>query len=273
MLESVNDGDVVVLTAGATYQLTICDPPVVKDLEGSFGWGDVEITGAVTIVGNGATIQQTCEDRVLYTQDEIDLQNVTVTGGLTKDPGGGLFQDSDSPVTLTGVTFTGNESSSGGGGVATFGDVTATGSTFSDNHATGGSGDGGGIQVLSDVATVTIDGSTFSGNTADGWGGAFEQEGREVESGATGVFELHVTNSSIVDNTAESDGGGGIDTEDDSTMTIDHSTLSGNDGRPAPARSGTSPTRRSPRTRARSRATPPTVPVSAVLGGGTVLSS
>ena len=84
--------------------------------------------------------------------------------------------------------------------------------------------------MLSDVATVTIDGSTFSGNTADGWGGAFEQEGREVESGATGVFELHVTNSSIVDNTAESDGGGGIDTEDDSTMTIDHSTLSGNEG-------------------------------------------
>src|SRR6188472_620443 len=73
VLESANDGDVVVLTAGATYQLTICDPPVVKALEGSPGWGDVEIDGAVTIVGNGATIEQTCPDRVLYTQDEITI--------------------------------------------------------------------------------------------------------------------------------------------------------------------------------------------------------
>src|SRR3954470_4554997 len=55
VLENANDGDIVVLTAGASSRRTICDPPVVKDLEGSFGWGDVEIEGSVTIVGNGAT--------------------------------------------------------------------------------------------------------------------------------------------------------------------------------------------------------------------------
>jgi len=228
VLETANDGDIVVLTAGATYQLTICDPPVVKDLEGSFGWGDVEIDGAVTIVGNGATIEQTCDDRVLYTQDDIDLQNVTITGGNVEGPGGGLFMDSDSPITLTGVTFTGNTSCDGGG-VATSGDVAMTGSTFSGNQANC-NGDGGGLKVFSDVATVTIDGSTFSGNNAGGWGGAFEQEGRETDAEATGVFELHVTNSSILDNTAESDGAGGLDTEDPSNTTIDHSTLSGNEG-------------------------------------------
>ena len=232
VLESVNDGDIVVLTAGATYQLTICEEPIdtPESLEGTPGWGDIEINGSVTIVGGRRDDRADVRRPRRSTRRTRSRSRTSPSPVVVKGPGGGLFQDSASPVTLTGVTFTGNESSSGGGGVATSGDVTVTGSTFSDNHATGGSGDGGGIQVLSDVATVTIDGSTFSGNTADGWGGAFEQEGREVESGATGVFELHVTNSSIVDNTAESDGGGGIDTEDDSTMTIDHSTLSGNEG-------------------------------------------
>src|SRR4051794_17293103 len=59
VLESANDGDVAVLNAGATYQLTICSEPapeVPEALEGTPGWGDVEIGGAVTIVGNGATI-------------------------------------------------------------------------------------------------------------------------------------------------------------------------------------------------------------------------
>jgi hypothetical protein len=227
VLESANDGDVIVLTAGATYQLTICNPPVVKALEGSSGWGDVEISGAVTIQGNGATIEQTCEDRVLYTQDEITIENTTITGGNVEGPGGGLFQDSDNPTTLTGVTFTGNDSLDGGG-VATSGNVFITDSTFSGNEAFG-SGDGGGLKVYSDVATVEIGGSTFSGNTAGGWGGAFEQEGQSGGE-ATGVFQLTVTTSSIVGNTAEGDGAGGLDTEDPSTTVIDHSTLSGNTG-------------------------------------------
>ncbi len=231
VLESVNDGDVVVLNAGATYQLTICEepaPPAPAALESSPGWADVEISGAVTIVGNGATIEQTCPDRVLYTQDEIALQGVTITGGSVEGPGGGLFMDSDSPITLGDVTFAGNESLDGGG-IATFGDVSMTGSTFTDNHVLG-NGDGGGLKVFSDVAVVTIDGSTFSGNSADGWGGAFEQESGDIGGGATGVFELTVTNSAIVGNTANSDGAGGLDTEDDATITIDHSTVSGNSG-------------------------------------------
>ena len=45
-----------------------------------------------------------------------------------------------------------------------------------------------------------------------------------------GVFELTVTNSSIVGNTANSDGAGGLDTENDATITVDHSTVSGNSG-------------------------------------------
>jgi hypothetical protein len=228
VLETAVDGDVVVLTPGATYQLTICDPPAPAAAEGSSGWGDIEITGAVTIQGNGATIEQTCPDRVLYTQDEITLQDVTITGGDVEGPGGGLFEDSDAPITLVGVTFTGNRSSDGGG-LAAFGDVSVSGSTFTENQAVG-NGDGGGIKVFSAVGTTTIDGSTFAGNDAGGWGGAFEQEPMETDGQAVGDYNLTVTNSTISDNNADSDGGGGLDTEDDATITIDHSTLAGNSG-------------------------------------------
>ena len=64
-------------------------------------------------------------------------------------------------------------------------------------------------------------------------GAARSSRTRFVDDGAAaavGVFTLHVSNSSIIDNTANSFGGGGLDTEDPATITIDHSTLSGNTG-------------------------------------------
>jgi parallel beta-helix repeat protein len=113
--------------------------------------------------------------------------------------------------------------------VATSGDVTTTGSTFSGNQATGGNG--GGLNVLSAVATVTVDGTAFDQNHASQWGGAIEQEsGGKAGAAAAGQFNLTVTNSTITGNTADSDGGGGIDIEDPAEITIDHSTLSGNTG-------------------------------------------
>lgn len=212
----ISDGDTVVLEAGATYVLDDCED------------GQISVDGVVTIEGNGATIQQTCSDRVLYTQDDITLNNVTITGGNVEGPGGGLFEDSDSTVTLTGVTFTANTASDSGGGVATSGDISVTDSTFSDNTDTGG--DGGGIKVFSDVGTTTIMNSTFTGNSTDGWGGAWEQQGRDVQSAAASPYVLQVSGSTFTGNTAVSNGGGALDTEDDATITIDHSTLSDNTG-------------------------------------------
>ena len=212
----ISDGDTVVLEPGVTYVLDNCEA------------GDIGIDGVVTIQGNGATIEQTCPDRVLYTQDEITLENVTVTGGDVEGPGGGLFEDSDNPITLTGVTFTANTASDSGGGVATSGDISVSDSTFSDNTDTGG--DGGGIKVFSDVGTTTITNSTFTGNSTDGWGGAWEQQGRDTESAAASPYVLQVSGSTFTGNTADGDGGGALDTEDDATITIDHSTLSGNSG-------------------------------------------
>jgi predicted outer membrane repeat protein len=229
VLENATDGDVIVLTAGATYQLTICDPPAPAAAEGSPGWGDIEIDGAVTIQGNGATIEQTCPDRVLYTQSAITLENVTVTGGDVDGSGGGLLQDSTEPVTLTGATFTGNGATGSGGGIATAGDLSVNGSTISDN-STGD--DGGGIKVFTDAGTTTIDGSAITGNHADGWGGGFEQQGAAAAPASVvdGRYTLNVSNSVVSGNSAASDGGAGLDTEDPADITVLASTLRGNHG-------------------------------------------
>lgn len=222
VLSSVNAGDVVVLTAGATYQLTRCAAAAALSA------GAIPINASVTIQGNGATIQQTCPDRVLYTTSAITLENVTVTGGNVDGPGGGLFEDSNALVTLNGATFTGNSASAGGGGLATSGDVDVTGSTFSDNHDTGDSG--GGIRVFSDVGTTTITDSTFTGNTTTGWGGAFEQEVQGDLALPTSHYVLNVSGSTFTGNEADSDGGGALDTEDPAAISIEQSTLADNSG-------------------------------------------
>jgi predicted outer membrane repeat protein len=221
VLEHATDGDIVVLTAGATYTLN-CKPG-----------GDIGIVASVTIEGNGATIEQMCADRVLYTKFALTLNDVTITGGNVDGSGGGLLEDNTATVVLNGATFTGNTASSSGGGIATSGDLSITDSIFNDNHDTGG--DGGAIKVFSDSGTTTIDGSTFTDNTTDGWGGAFEQQLLQPPPGpgvaATTGYALHVTGSTFTGNTAADEGGGALDTEADNVaITVDDSTFTDNSG-------------------------------------------
>ena len=239
----IGSGDTVVLQAGATYTLDLCAEPIPipksaggpHAADGTTGYDDIEIAAAVTIEGNGATIDQTCKDRVLYTEDDITLQDVTVTGGNSSSYGGGLDVDNfGGTTTLTNVTFTGNEAESGGG-VGTLGDLTVTGSTFTNNQAS--KGPGGGIQLGNPSVTATVSGSTFTGNTAtgaeDAWGGAIEESGlskNSVGAAATSPFSITVSGSTFTQNTAASDGGGALDSEDSGTWNISHTTIDGNEG-------------------------------------------
>ncbi|MFN8027361.1 MAG: choice-of-anchor Q domain-containing protein [Acidimicrobiia bacterium] len=220
----ISSGDTVVLQAGATYTLDFCELPPPAAFTGV---GDISVAAAVTIEGNGATIDQTCQDRVLQTQDAITLRDVTITGGNSNFFGGGLEVDDNVLATIDGVTFVDNESDSGGG-IGTFGDLSITDSTFTNNVSS--DGDGGGIQVLSADANVDIIGSAFSGNSTNGWGGAFEQESFDPGAAAVGNFVLNVSGSTFTGNTAEGDGGGALDTEDPATITVTDSTLDSNEG-------------------------------------------
>ena len=215
----VADGNTVVLEAGATYTLDDCES------------GDVNVDAAVTIQGNGATIEQTCNERVLETGDDITLENVTVTGGDDPgDQGGGLSGNAN--VTLTDTTFTGNATEGHGGGVYAQGTLTISGSLFTDNIADSNIGGFGGGGAVFANGPATITGSTFTDNVAYGTGG--ESSGGAVTSvGAT----LSIDTSSFSGNTAPRSAGGAISTAaglsagalgDGGVISITRSTINGN---------------------------------------------
>jgi hypothetical protein len=167
--------DEIVLEAGATYLLDDC------------GAGALHHTGAdpLTLVGNGATIRQTCADaRVIETDSDLTVTDATITGGdLPGGLGGGIEADTASVtlvrstvrgnaastgggvaairVTLVDTTISGNEASSSGGGVWADQTVTATNSTIADNRA--GTG-GGGVAVVN--TSITLLHATVAGNEA-----------------------------------------------------------------------------------------------------------
>lgn len=149
------------LAAGQTYVLDQC-------AEGDNGTLTIQ-NGPLVINGNGATIQQTCDDaRVLRynSTEDLLLDTVTVTGGDRIGRGGGLKTFGD--VTILDSTFIGNSATGEGGGL--WSDdraVTAIGSTFAENDA---GTDGGAIYSLNGLVTVLE--STFTGNVAADDGGA-----------------------------------------------------------------------------------------------------
>jgi predicted outer membrane repeat protein len=121
-------------------------------------------------------------------------------GGNGYYGGGGIFNDSSGTLTVNTSTFSGNYSSTGGGGIDNFGMLSVTDSTFLNNTSSMSYGSGGGIANFrrnSDdpAGTLTVSNSTFSGNSANGGGG--------IASGGT----LTLTNSTFVGNYAAFGGG------------------------------------------------------------------
>ena len=113
--------------------------------------------GPLTIVGNGATIRQTCTGAGVFgSVSGIDIADVTITGGFAFDSGGGIVLGG--PSVLTGVTVTGNVSAGVGGGIAGQ-QVTLVRSAVTQNRARFV---GGGVSATS----IAVDTSTLSDNAA-----------------------------------------------------------------------------------------------------------
>jgi CSLREA domain-containing protein len=223
--------DTIVLAAGQTYTLS-------KDTDGGghatdsgADNDDLDITSAITIQGNGATIERsttvpcnlnstaaTGEFRIfeVTSSGTLTLQNVTVRNGCADGSvfsnnrdGGGIA--SEGTLTLTGSTISGNSASGDGGGILGGGTMTITNSTFSGNSA---SKLGGGISSLGFSTVMTITNSTFSGNSTSQLGGG-------IANGGT----MTIINSTFSGNSTSSAGGG---IWNNGTMTVTNSTISGN---------------------------------------------
>jgi hypothetical protein len=174
----------------------------------------------LTITGvGGVIIDGNRTDRVFFIQvsgGTVNLSGMTITGGKTAGPGGGIAIAAGT-VTLTNVVVTGNVSSAvgplGGGGIYSVGTLNVVNSIISDNAATGNTSNGGGILSQS---TLSVTGSIIAGNTAASSGGGI------VALSSSGSSTI--INSAIVQNAALT--GAGIVC----TCSITNSTISGNSG-------------------------------------------
>jgi hypothetical protein len=225
--------------------------------------GDVTLTQCVItenapagVWNRGEATRATLVDSTIEANEHWGVFNrdgdLTVTGCTFKHNGGpGLSSDNENrrpTVTIMGCDFEGNRGSQGGGVFNSGGEMRISDSNFRGN---GGGTEGGAIsafgtlflercQIQGNTAratgggvtvhgTATISDCDISGNHADGQGGGIDFSG-----GALGGSALTVTNSTIVDNSTDtepfgnaSEGGGvyvGV-----GSATFIGCTISGND--------------------------------------------
>ncbi|MDZ7734369.1 MAG: S-layer homology domain-containing protein [Acidimicrobiia bacterium] len=99
--------------------------------------GDLDVTGDLTLWGNGATVDADGLDRVLDVRADVTaVTGLTVTGGSTVEFGGGL-RHTDGDLDLVEIRATGNEAHHGGGIAArSAGRLTLERATVDHNTAT-----------------------------------------------------------------------------------------------------------------------------------------
>jgi hypothetical protein len=159
------------------------------------------------LVSNGGGIEN---DGTLSLIDSVITGNAAVNGD-----GGGLNNTGE--LTASGTTISGN-SALNGGGVGNYGYGTAA---FLDSTISGNSAvvTGGGIQ---NYGSLTLASSTVSGNSANYGGGLYNGVSYDSSTGSAAL-----TNCTVADNSASSDGGGIINRYS-CNLTLSDSTLSRN---------------------------------------------
>ncbi|MBM81582.1 MAG: hypothetical protein CMJ78_13465 [Planctomycetaceae bacterium] len=219
--------------------------------------GDLDITGDVTITGNGTgnTIVDASAtgDRVFHisggtavvnisgltiqggsatdgggisNDGNLSLTNVTVGGNTASNNGGGI-ENNDGAVTLNNVALDGNTANVNGGGlhISGSGNVTVSGGTVNGNIA---NQEGGGLWN-SPGGTLTVNGTTIDGNTANGDDAATVQGGGGIFNvgGTLSISDATITHNVSGATMAGNGGGGGL-IEGGSNNTISNTTISDN---------------------------------------------
>jgi CSLREA domain-containing protein len=209
--------DVIVLPAGVLV-LTLGD---ATDPEDSNATGDLDVTRDVVLRGAGAgmtTLQASLPagkpDRVLDvlgSGTDLELRDLTVTGGRGSLYGGGIRAGGDGELALERVIVRDNEVSGqaalgyGGGIYKATGRLSVRDSALYRNRAVA-PGYGGGIFLNSPATTATLTNVTVTENSAGGIGGAIA---------SNNSISAELTHLTIVGNEAgQRDGGLGLDVSD-----------------------------------------------------------
>ena len=192
--------DRILLGSGLLYALSIGP----FDGSGALipGAGDFDITGPLTIEGNGSTVDGGGIDRVFdvhgviaVTINNLTIRNGTAKGFLSLGGGlnirGGSVVLNNSTVTANSTAVESGERDDGGGiavvgsfnpvtGTATLASLSLNNSTVSNNTAS----NGGGIVCV--LCALTIANSTIAGNTANlGDGGGIQLTGNSSTGSVT----------------------------------------------------------------------------------------
>ena len=186
-------GDTIVLGAG-TYTLSIAGGG-----EDSAGTGDLDILKDVTITGAGATtttIDGGAIDRVfqIFSPAVVDMSGLTIQNGGNVAQGGGIQVLAGGDLSLSNAIVSGNVTAiNAGAGIDNSGTL-----TLSDVHITGNTGgtNGGG---LNNNAAATLERVTIDNNNANRGAGIYN-------AGPSPTLSL--TNVTLSNNTAATDGGG-----------------------------------------------------------------
>ena len=230
-------GATINLAPWCTYSLTTANNTV--PMLGATGLP--VITSRVTINGFHTTIagnSSTFRIFLVTGTGNLTLQGLTITGGNTAAPGGGIF-NLEGTLTLNHSTVTGNASAGGmmsaGGGIASgtfgIGPLGTTTLNFSQVNGNTTSGSAGGI--LDHAGTLILNFSQVNRNTAAGGGGGIASG--TGNGGAAGASILTVNFSQVNGNTSNggpTDGAGGI--ANGGTATIKASQVNGNTAPGAP---------------------------------------
>ncbi len=212
---------------------------------------------ALTVHGNGHTINQTCSQERVVQQSgsgKLTLDDIAVTGGEAMN-GGGVYVDPNRSALITDATIEGNDAFTGGGGMVVDDGavVTVRRTTIEGNNAVGAFGGGalntgtllvfdslvagndsnrvGGIDNGSPSAVLTLRNTTLSGNTA-----------HSNEAGVGGMRNIgfaFLNNTTITQNTGVGNNpasfrGGGLLTTAGATSVVKNSIIAGNDGGTGP---------------------------------------
>jgi CSLREA domain-containing protein len=209
--------DRIILGSGVTYTLTLgpADPAGVT-VPGS---GDLDVLDALTIDGNGSTIDAAGLDRVLLIQGAflVTMNNLTVKGGSVTgslSPGAGISVRGATLV-LNNCVVTANSTATSASGRANGGGIAVVGSW---NAALG----------AATLASLTLNSSTVSSNSGLNGGGIL-----------CVLCAMTITNSAISGNSASGTDGGGIDVVGNASVpSVSGSTLAGNSVTGAAGRGG-----------------------------------
>jgi hypothetical protein len=228
---NASGGATINLAAGCTYSLTTANNS--NPMLGANGLpvitSPIIVNGfRTTIAGNDSTFRIF----LVTSTGNLTLQGLTITGGNTGAPGGGIF-NLEGTLTLNRCVVTGNTSAGGmmsaGGGIAsgTLGTGPAGLATINFSQVNGNTTSGSAGGVLNHAGTMILNHSMVNGNTAAVGGGGIASGTGGM--GGNGSSFLTVNFSQVNGNTSDGGpmaGAGGI--ANGGTAAINASQVDGN---------------------------------------------